>query len=250
MKEKSLGNRKVKRCRALKTIYSSIIRVFIITFSFVQAASAISLKPDSVMVGGGTQSEFTSQIIVIGSGIVCNGEVTSIKISFPLGITLEEPIEISLHIEADYGAHIYKFPSSVIIPAHTNFAHFDIVASSTSNQPANLVIKGHHKDHTVRDGLITVFGQKIEFPAGISDNGDGINDFFVIKNIEQYPDNEVMIVNGKGFLYHAKRYNNSDIVFSGNANQNVPPKGVYYYNVKINDNGQEYVYKGSFLLKR
>ncbi len=49
----------------------------------------------------------------------------------------------------------------------------------------------------------------IDLPNGFSPNGDGYNDFFVIDNIDQYPENEILIFNRWGDqVYTAAPYNN------------------------------------------
>ncbi|MFN0188386.1 MAG: gliding motility-associated C-terminal domain-containing protein [Bacteroidia bacterium] len=61
-------------------------------------------------------------------------------------------------------------------------------------------------------------------------NGDGKNDFFEIKNIEQYPNNTVQIINRWGKkLYDQGGYNNSTKKFNG---INLP-EGIYFYMVDL-----------------
>ncbi|QTN39610.1 tandem-95 repeat protein [Cryomorphaceae bacterium] len=73
-----------------------------------------------------------------------------------------------------------------------------------------------------------------QLPDGISPNGDGINEFFEIKGIEDYPLNTLKIYNRWGNLvYQAAPYLNQ---FDGRANVTVPtgqgqllPEGTYFY---------------------
>ncbi len=67
---------------------------------------------------------------------------------------------------------------------------------------------------------------------GISPNGDGINDFLQIENINQYPDNKLTIMNRNGqMIYEAKNYGNSTKVFDGHSNKNgqMQLPGTYFY---------------------
>lgn len=49
----------------------------------------------------------------------------------------------------------------------------------------------------------------VDVPTGFSPNGDGFNDFFVISNLEQYPNNELFIYNRwGGLIFTAAPYNN------------------------------------------
>jgi gliding motility-associated-like protein len=71
---------------------------------------------------------------------------------------------------------------------------------------------------------------------GISPNGDGINDTWVIEGIEKFPDNDVMIFNRWGDkIIDIQNYNNTSAVWKGtNKNNKLVPDGTYYYIIKIN----------------
>lgn len=75
---------------------------------------------------------------------------------------------------------------------------------------------------------------------GITPNGDGHNDFFRIENIEQYPGNQVLILNRWGQkLADFRDYNNANNFWSGKDNSdNVVPSGTYYYIIDLK-NGSE-----------
>lgn len=78
---------------------------------------------------------------------------------------------------------------------------------------------------------------------GISPNGDGRNDFFFLKGIENYPDNTVEIYNRWGVkVYEAKGYNNTNIRFDGYSHGRATvnkgrllPTGTYFYILKYKD---------------
>ena len=80
------------------------------------------------------------------------------------------------------------------------------------------------------------------FHNGISVNGDGKNDGFVIEGIEHYPDNVLRIFNRWGVLvYEKERYGNRD-PFVGISNGRVTvsketklPQGTYYYVLEYTD---------------
>ena len=80
------------------------------------------------------------------------------------------------------------------------------------------------------------------FHNGISVNGDGKNDGFVIEGIEYYPDNVLRIFNRWGVLvYEKERYGNSDpFVGLSNGRATVSkdtklPQGTYYYLLEYTD---------------
>ncbi len=70
---------------------------------------------------------------------------------------------------------------------------------------------------------------------GVSPNGDGINDTWIIEGIENYPDNEVMIFNRWGDkIRDFLRYDNVDVYWDAtNNNGELVPDGTYYYVLKI-----------------
>ena len=64
-------------------------------------------------------------------------------------------------------------------------------------------------------------------PEGISPNGDGQNDYFVIKGIEAYPNNELTIYNRWGNIVYQK--NNYENEWEGENTGGDPlPDGVYF----------------------
>ena len=75
----------------------------------------------------------------------------------------------------------------------------------------------------------------IIIPQGFSPNGDGIGDQWIIKSIEQYPNNTVKVFNRWGAeVYSAHPYTND---WDGKAKKNseVLPVGTYFYLVDPGD---------------
>ncbi len=74
---------------------------------------------------------------------------------------------------------------------------------------------------------------------GVSPNGDGINDFLQIDNINQYPDNKLSIMNRNGLLiFETKGYDNSSKVFNGRSKSGqVQLPGTYFYQLDYTVNG-------------
>ncbi len=81
---------------------------------------------------------------------------------------------------------------------------------------------------------------------GVTPNGDGKNDFFWIKNIDEYSGNEMKIYNRWGVLvWESRGYNETNNVFSGYANVgsaagsgNLLPTGTYFYILTFDANSQ------------
>ena len=87
----------------------------------------------------------------------------------------------------------------------------------------------------------------LEIFNAVSPDGDGQNDVFVIRNIEKYPENEILIFNRWGVqVYQADGYGQNDKYFRGisegretiNVEQKLPV-GTYFYVLKyINSQGE------------
>lgn len=76
--------------------------------------------------------------------------------------------------------------------------------------------------------LLTVFN-------GFTPNGDGINDNWVIENIENFPDNKVTIFNRWGNkVWDTKDYNNTSNFWNGQTHTGtVLTSGTYFYVIEI-----------------
>jgi gliding motility-associated-like protein len=76
-------------------------------------------------------------------------------------------------------------------------------------------------------------------------NGDGINDFFSIDNIDKYPNNMVYIYNRWGNkIFNTTNYNNSNNNWDGKLNGKVVTAGTYFY-IIVNEN--EKVFKKGWI---
>ena len=80
---------------------------------------------------------------------------------------------------------------------------------------------------------------KIRIPNVITPNNDGVNDFFAIHNLEDYPDNELIIFD-----------RNNKVIFNVRGYQNDwdaqgIPQGVYFYNLAIKQGSNCKIFKGS-----
>ncbi len=89
---------------------------------------------------------------------------------------------------------------------------------------------------------------QIKIYHGITPNGDGHNDTWVIDNIEEYPDNSVSIYNRWGSeVWNANSYNNTTVVWSGDNSKGQPlPDGTYFYIIQVSGKS----YKGWVQLTR
>ena len=97
---------------------------------------------------------------------------------------------------------------------------------------------------------------EINIYTGISPNGDGVNDQWVIEGIDCYPDNELQIFNRWGNLvFKASGYNNQGVVWGGEVNTGLfinneksAPNGTYFYILQLNELNEKY--SGYIVLSR
>ncbi len=86
-------------------------------------------------------------------------------------------------------------------------------------------------------------------PNVITPNGDGYNDFWFIRDLQRYPDNNVRIINrwGDQIMYEAPYQQD----WTGTWNGQLLPGGTYYYIIKVkNELGQEAEFNGPITVVR
>ncbi|MBN2669524.1 MAG: gliding motility-associated C-terminal domain-containing protein, partial [Bacteroidales bacterium] len=85
------------------------------------------------------------------------------------------------------------------------------------------------------DTLIVNVIPEIIFPTGITPNGDGTNDVWIIDYVEKFPDIEIWIFNRWGEeLFYSNGYPANER-WDGTYKGKDLPVGTYYYMVKLND---------------
>ena len=91
-----------------------------------------------------------------------------------------------------------------------------------------------------RDGLGDVCDtEQLNVSQTFTPNGDGINDTWVIYNIEQYPNSLVMVFNSWGKqVLSVRNYQNDWDGHYKNMGQNLPDAGSYYYQIDFEGDGQ------------
>jgi gliding motility-associated-like protein len=91
----------------------------------------------------------------------------------------------------------------------------------------------------------------LNIPNGFSPNNDGVNDKWVIRGIEDYPNNVVKIFNRWGVLIYEKTGYLNDwdgtSMFGISIGNNMLPEGTYFYILELDE---ESTFKGYIYLKR
>jgi gliding motility-associated-like protein len=86
----------------------------------------------------------------------------------------------------------------------------------------------------------------------VSPNGDGVNDFLYIDNIENFQDNHVVLMNRAGnTIFDIKGYDNQYRVFEGHSNidKTMQQPGTYFYVLEYKANGETKRKTGFFIIK-
>ena len=91
-----------------------------------------------------------------------------------------------------------------------------------------------HNCGVAMDSVFIKVYKTLHIPNSFSPNGDGINDFWMIKNIASYPQAEVKIFNRHGALIFTVSKN--FIKWDGTINGNPVPAGTYYYMINLTEN--------------
>ena len=193
-----------------------------------------------------TASNIT-KVITIGNGIIDYNGSTVITASLPDMINSISPITIALTAHSDGALQSKEVPSVITIPPNTNSITFTVSASylagPNQQDPIHITITGNHVDFSIRNGIVTVLGDKLNLIPAVSPNGDRWNEYLTISKIANYPTNTIYIFDERGIkVWEKSNYNNDPKVsFHGIGNTSgfdtdklLP--GIYYYYVKFEDN--------------
>ncbi|MEQ9423635.1 MAG: putative Ig domain-containing protein [Cyclobacteriaceae bacterium] len=88
--------------------------------------------------------------------------------------------------------------------------------------------------------------EDLMIPTGFSPDGDGINDFWMIPGIENFPNNTVKIYNRWGnLIFDTKGYDNQSNVWDSRSNGSLTigtenlPDGTYFYVINLGEDGEK-----------
>jgi gliding motility-associated-like protein len=82
---------------------------------------------------------------------------------------------------------------------------------------------------------------ELEISQLVTPNGDGINDTWIIGNIDKYGNNQVSVFDRWGNkIFYGSNYNNTSICWTGNtdgnhSNSGNAPSGTYFYTIELDD---------------
>ncbi|WP_108867035.1 gliding motility-associated C-terminal domain-containing protein [Aquimarina aquimarini] len=167
---------------------------------------------------------------------------------------IREGETIQLHAEGT-SAGVYSWSPSIGLSA-SDIAN----PMANPNQTITYTVVFTNNQGCVAEDSITVYvtpRPEDKTRYGFSPDGDGINEYWEIYGIENYPNNRVLIYNRWGDLvYEIEGYNNTSKVFRGIANRKRSlggdklPEGTYFFNIKINGPHNLKKETGFLVLKR
>lgn len=87
------------------------------------------------------------------------------------------------------------------------------------------------------DSLLSANAPQPVVNAGLSPNGDGVNDVLIISNITNYPANKLTIISrGGNKVFETSNYDNQSHTFDGRTKQGaLQPQGTYFYQLEYTD---------------
>ncbi|MCB0841453.1 MAG: gliding motility-associated C-terminal domain-containing protein, partial [Bacteroidetes bacterium] len=93
------------------------------------------------------------------------------------------------------------------------------------------------------------FVDSIDIPQAFTPGNDGFNDRFIIPNISNYPDNELIVLNRWGNqVYYSRPYKNDWTGTTSNGNDLL--EGTYFYVLRIFINGNRNIKRGTITIVR
>lgn len=153
-----------------------------------------------------------------------------------ISLTLTSPFSVS-GVSAQY-----VWSDSTVCPSNncTNLNNLKAGTYSVMVIVTYSNIAGVQKTDTIRNDSMIVVDEKlpcnVKIFTGITMNSDGLNDAFTIDNIEQFPNNRVLIFNRWGEkLADITAYDNVNKYWPEKGQSDKYPSSTYFYIVELGD---------------
>ena len=200
---------------------------------FETGATVENLVPGtySVTVTDANDCDITTTVTINN---VPSPEVT-INETSPQTILLGEEVQLTVSVFSSLGNVSFEWiPSRDIEP----FDSDTVVAKPEITTVYQVWVTDSATGCISRDTITVIVRDKdnIFIPNAITPNGDGVNDTWIIRDLAEIKNNEVMIFSRWGdVLFTARPYNND---WDGTYNGKPLPAGTYYYILKLDDLGE------------
>jgi gliding motility-associated-like protein len=164
-------------------------------------------------------------------------ETGAVEICFTVEDVDSEEIYITELIENDNTYHQLSYSDNILCFEYTREQQ-----QYTGSENISCVVCDNSSPElcdTVNIVLNYQMEEPFEITEGISPNNDGLNDFWYIRGIERFPNNEVRVFNRWGnLIFKTKNYNNETNAWDGSINQGLnlgkkAAKGTYFYIIEF-----------------
>jgi gliding motility-associated-like protein len=190
---------------------------------------------------------YTVMSLSAGTGLTVNSNFNgNSNISMLSGGTLAVNASETLTLVVNYSMNTSTLTSLANSGVVTAQGPGGILSSDTTNTGTNPDPDGDGNPTEPGENNPTVFVPATDLtppadttlfiPQGFSPNGDGVNDVFIIRGIEAYPDNTLTILNRWGnVVYKVEGYNNLDKAWNGRSGEGIKyggddlPEATYFY---------------------
>ncbi len=106
-------------------------------------------------------------------------------------------------------------------------------------------------DCELSDQMTVRLKDPIDIMTAFTPNNDGRNDFWDIKFLEQYPNNQVIVYDRSGqVVYKTVGYNNGSTAWDGTYKGRPVPPSTYFYFVDLRDGSKNSVFRGPVTIIR
>lgn len=160
-----------------------------------------------------TVSSSLSMTVVSSNSIICEGESATLTASGAQYYT--------------WSPDTFKTAAIVVLPTRT--ANVYTVSGKSNGGCKATVSFTQAVEFCLKDSTINIV-------TGITPNGDGKNDIWIIKNIEHYQENTVSVFNRWGTeVYKVKGYNNADKSWPDKSDASKLPPSTYFYIIDLHN---------------
>ena len=128
------------------------------------------------------------------------------------------------HITYNWTPNIHLTTSQLLQP----------IATPTDNTTYTLHVQSLEGCGIANDDVLVRVFKKVDIPNAFSPNGDGINDKWMLKNIDTYPEADITVFNRYGQLLYKAKGNSQP--WDGIYNGRPLPVASYYYVIDLKNN--------------
>jgi gliding motility-associated-like protein/uncharacterized repeat protein (TIGR01451 family) len=176
-------------------------------------------------------------------------KATEVEISdfLPVGVRFIDAVAETGTASYNSGLRLLTWSVPELGPSTTALLEINVLAELSDSISNTATITSLEKDVNELDNTSTVVHEQSEFdvPNVFTPNGDGINDMWVMKGLEQTPGTKSLVVfNRWGIeVYKTDNYNND---WTGDGLN----EGTYFYQLNIVENGGQKQFKGYVTILR